>query len=173
MDEAQYGSPQAPEATLRVRSGSVEDTAQVARVLAGRLIEGDVVLLCGQLAAGKTTFVKAVAAALGSSDVVTSPTFTLAQFYASAAGPVLHIDAYRLDGVEEYRDLGLDEYVESSVTFVEWGDRVAAEFAAPLVVEFRVDGSGDGEREIVFTAAGRRWAEVLPGLRRELDGMRA
>ena len=169
MDEAQTGAPDAPEATLRLLADGPDGTARVARALAGRLRTGDVVLLRGELAAGKTTFVKAAAAALGSSDVVTSPTFTLAQFYATAAGPVLHIDAYRLDDVDEYRDLGLDEYVESSVTFVEWGDLVAGEFAAPLVVELRTDPAVDERREIVVTGAGRRWAEAMPELRHEIE----
>jgi tRNA threonylcarbamoyladenosine biosynthesis protein TsaE len=173
MDDSQYGGPPAVTATLRVRSDGPEATARVARALAGRLIEGDVVLLRGGLATGKTTFVKAAAAALGSSDVVTSPTFTLAQFYSSAAGSVLHIDAYRLERVEEYRDLGLDEYVESSITFVEWGDLVATEFAEPLVVELRLACPAPDGRDIIFTSSAPRWEETLPGLRQELDGVSA
>lgn len=151
-------------------SGGPGRTVEIANALAGRLIEGDTVLLVGDLAAGKTLFVKAVAAAVGSSDTVTSPTFTIAQFYSSPAAPILHVDAYRLDSVEEYRDLGLDEYVESSITLIEWGDRVAAEFPGHLRVEFRVDPADSGTREIVFSSDGERWATALGGLREEVLG---
>jgi tRNA threonylcarbamoyladenosine biosynthesis protein TsaE len=146
----------------------VEGTERFGRALAGRLVEGDVVLLLGGLAAGKTTLVKAVVAALGSSDLVTSPTFSLAQFYASPAAPVLHIDTYRLPDLAEFRDLGLDEYIASGITLIEWGGLVAGEFDEPLVVDMR--HAGADTREIVVSATGRRWSDVLPRLCTELDG---
>src|SRR5215475_9269213 len=92
-----------------------DETMAVARALAPVFRPGDMILLDGQLAAGKTTFVKAVAAARGSADVVTSPTFTLANFYSTPTDTILHIDAYRLSGVPEFRDLALDDYFESTV----------------------------------------------------------
>jgi tRNA threonylcarbamoyladenosine biosynthesis protein TsaE len=98
--------------SFTVVSRGAEQTARIASVLAPRLTGGDAVLLTGDLAAGKTTFVKATVAALGADDVVTSPTFTLAQFYPSGRVPVLHIDTYRLADLAEYRDLGLDEHYE-------------------------------------------------------------
>ncbi len=150
----------------RVYSDGVEGTARIAAALAATLAEGDVVLLRGDLAAGKTTFVKAVAAALGSTDLVTSPTFTLAQFYSSPAGPVLHVDAYRLEGPEEFRDLALDEHMASSITFVEWGDIVGTELPGSLAVEIRV--LGDDARDIVFSGGSARWDGTVAELRRVL-----
>lgn len=147
-----------------------DGTARAAAALAALLAPGDVVLLVGNLAAGKTTFVKAAAMALGCTDTVTSPTFALAQFYSSPAGQVLHIDAYRLADVAEYHDLGLDEYTESCVTFVEWGDTIAAAFERTLTVELRpVDDDRPDHREIRFTSADPRWSAVIPGLERELS----
>src|SRR5436189_4987054 len=90
-----------------VSASGPEGTAAVAARLAARLRPGDVVLLTGDLAAGKTTFVQAVTRALGSTDPVTSPTFALAQFYETPVAPILHVDTYRLSDVDEYRDLGL------------------------------------------------------------------
>ena len=78
--------------SIRVVAESPARTAAVAAAVAGQLRAGDVVLLHGELAAGKTTFVAAAAAALGSPDQVTSPTFMLAQFYAGGRVPVLHVD---------------------------------------------------------------------------------
>jgi tRNA threonylcarbamoyladenosine biosynthesis protein TsaE len=155
--------------SFRVESTGRDDTAAVAGSLARRLAEGDAVILTGGLAAGKTTFVQAVVAALGSADQVTSPTFTIAQFYSSDAGRVLHVDTYRLESVAEYRDLGLSDFAESSISLVEWGELVAGEFADPLFVELRLSDRGDDHRDIVFSA-GPRWAETLRELGTELTG---
>jgi tRNA threonylcarbamoyladenosine biosynthesis protein TsaE len=157
------------DASFTTRVEGLEGTERFGRALAGRFVEGDVVLLLGGLATGKTALVKAVVAALGSSDLVTSPTFSLAQFYTSPAAPVLHIDTYRLPDLAEFRDLGLDEHMASSITLIEWGGLVAGEFEEPLVVDIRRAGADDA-REIVVSASGRRWVDVLPRLCTELDG---
>jgi tRNA threonylcarbamoyladenosine biosynthesis protein TsaE len=143
-------------------------TGQLAAVLAARLAPGDVVLLSGGLAAGKTTFVKAVVAALGSPDLVTSPTFSLARFYTSTRAPILHVDTYRLDGIAEYRDLGLDEYTRDSVNLVEWGELVAGEFGCHLAVELRPEPPGTDRRAVTFASACDRWTGVLDVLHREI-----
>jgi tRNA threonylcarbamoyladenosine biosynthesis protein TsaE len=148
---------------VRVVADSPGRTARVAAAVAEHLRAGDVVLLHGELAAGKTTFVTAAAAALGSPDQVTSPTFMLAQFYAGGRVPVLHLDTYRLTGVAEYRDLGLEEQLAESVTFVEWGGLVAAELPEHLAVTLRPDPADEQSRVITIEAHGARWAGV-PGL---------
>ncbi len=159
-------------ATFTVGTDGPEGTARLGRALAGRLLEGDVVLLRGPLAAGKTTLVKAVVAGLGGTDPVTSPTFALAQFYDTTAGRVLHVDTYRLESLAEYRDLGLDEYYPSGITLVEWGDLVAPDVVDPLVVSIE-PGSDPDRREIVVAGAGPRWSDVLPGLCSEVGGVHA
>ena len=93
--------------SITVSTKGAEGTGTVAALLAPQLRPGDVVLLKGGLATGKTTFVKALAAAAGSTAVVTSPTFTIAHFYPLEQGKILHIDTYRLAGIHEFRDLGL------------------------------------------------------------------
>ncbi len=154
--------------SIRVVAASPARTAAVATALAGHLRAGDAVLLHGELAAGKTTFVKAVAAALGSPDPVTSPTFMLAQFYAGGRVPVLHLDTYRLTGVGEYRDLGLEEHLPESVTLVEWGGMVAGEFPGHLDVTLEPDPAAPDTRVVTMRGHGPRWAEVLDRLRPEL-----
>ena len=147
--------------SARVAADSPARTARVAVAVARHLRAGDVVLLHGELAAGKTTFVTAAAAALGSPEQVTSPTFMLAQFYAGGRVPVLHLDTYRLADVAEYRDLGLEEQVAESVTFVEWGGLVAGELPEHLAITLELAGT-DG-RDITITGHGARWSGV-PGL---------
>ncbi|MFI5842926.1 tRNA (adenosine(37)-N6)-threonylcarbamoyltransferase complex ATPase subunit type 1 TsaE [Catenuloplanes sp. NPDC051500] len=145
-----------------VVSGSPAQTALIGGALAERLRPGDIVLLNGDLAAGKTTFVKAVAEALGSTDPVTSPTFALAQFY-SARSRILHVDSYRLADVEEYRDLGLAEYQDEVISLIEWGDKIAGEFPCHLSISFVATDETDG-RTLTFASSCDRWTGALGDL---------
>jgi tRNA threonylcarbamoyladenosine biosynthesis protein TsaE len=154
--------------SFRTVADSPGRTGAVAAAVAAHLRPGDVVLLHGGLAAGKTTFVAAVAAALGSPDQVTSPTFMLAQFYPGGRVPVLHLDTYRLTGVAEYRDLGLDEHLEGSATLVEWGGMVEGELPEHLAVTLEPDPADEQRRTITIEARGARWAGVPELIRSEL-----
>lgn len=160
------GSPAVDSFT--VPSDGTHRTAVIAAALAGQVRPGDAVILKGGLATGKTTFITAVAGALGSADRVTSPTFTLAHFYSSPAGPILHIDAYRLSGRREYRDLGLDDYAGDSVTLVEWGDKIAGEFPCHLLIELSCDGDDPARRLLTFSSGCHRWVPALRNLRAAL-----
>jgi tRNA threonylcarbamoyladenosine biosynthesis protein TsaE len=142
-----------------------EETARVAGLLAPLLRAGDSILLKGALAGGKTAFVQELVAALGSKAEVTSPTFTIAQFYPMPAGTFLHIDAYRLSSVAEFRDLALDDYIAESITAVEWGDIVEQDFPNALTIDFEFVENQDNWRQLTFSAAADRWRAVLDSLR--------
>lgn len=147
--------------SFTVPSHSPEDTTAIARALAPDLRAGDVVLINGGLAAGKTHFVKALTQALGSADAVTSPTFSIANFYTRPDGPVLHMDVYRLGSIAEFRDLALDDYFETSITVIEWGAQVAEAFQDHLSIDFALDGEA---RTLTFSACGAQWRGQLPAL---------
>lgn len=103
---------------------SPADAAPFARLLAPRLSAGDRLALIGPLGAGKTTFVRALVAALGGdAEAVTSPTFTLLHRYAARL-PVVHVDACRLDGWGDFAALGAEELAADGVLAVEWADRL-------------------------------------------------
>jgi tRNA threonylcarbamoyladenosine biosynthesis protein TsaE len=107
-----------------VTTHSEAETAAAARELASSLEADAVVLLAGDLGAGKTVFVKGLAEGLGASpDEVTSPTFTLVQEYRGGRLPLVHVDLYRLQA-PEVDDLGLDEIARGGVLAVEWPDRL-------------------------------------------------
>lgn len=154
--------------SFAVSTNGAEGTGTVAALLAPQLRPGDVVLLTGGLATGKTTFVKALAAAAGSPATVTSPTFTIAHFYPIEHGTILHVDAYRLSGIHEYRDLGLDDYLEDSVTMIEWGEKVADDFPCRLTVEFHCDSSAPDLRVIAFSSDHPRWEPVVGAMQAAL-----
>jgi tRNA threonylcarbamoyladenosine biosynthesis protein TsaE len=145
---------------LVCRSVEAEETRAIGERLAGVLEPRDVVILFGELGAGKTTLVQGIARGLEVPDHVTSPTFTLVHEYAGRL-PLTHADVFRLERVQDVIDLGLDEVAGSDgVLLVEWGDAVE-ELLPPdrLRVELTSeDPSGDTEvRLIAFVGIGGTW----------------
>ena len=109
-----------------------------------------VLTLTGELGAGKTTFVKAIAADLGYRGDVTSPTFSLVQEYPTPRGPLYHFDLYRVAGVEEVLDLGFEEYLDGGyLTVVEWPAVAAPILTAYAKTDVRIQHATDGGREVV------------------------
>jgi tRNA threonylcarbamoyladenosine biosynthesis protein TsaE len=145
-----------------------EETRAVAAALAPLLRPGDSLLLKGPLASGKTAFVQELVAALGSKAEVTSPTFTIAQFYPIPSGTFLHIDAYRLSSVAEFRDLALEDFVAESIAAVEWGDIVEQEFPNALSINFEFVENEDNSRRLTFSAAAEKWQPVLVALKNQV-----
>lgn len=129
-------------------SHSPEDTFRAGREEAARVQPGDVLALAGDLGAGKTQWVKGLAAGLGSAAMVTSPTFTLIHEYGDGRLPLYHVDCYRLDRPEELQAIGLDDYMDGrGVLVIEWADKFPALIpTAARWVRFSI-GQGD-EREI-------------------------
>jgi tRNA threonylcarbamoyladenosine biosynthesis protein TsaE len=142
--------------------------------LAGLLTAGDLVVLSGELGAGKTTFTQGLGAGLGVRGGVTSPTFVIARVHPSLRGgpDLVHVDAYRIGGVAELDDLDLDTSLEDAVTVVEWGTGVAeglADDRLEVRIERAVGDEADLEldpRRVWFVPIGRRWLGVrLPDVR--------
>jgi len=135
--------------------------------IAAELRAGDLVLLEGDLGAGKTTFTRGIGRGLGARGAVTSPTFVLAREHPTTSGPPLvHVDAYRLGSAAELDDLDLD--FERSVVVVEWpAERVDADAWLRLRIARPPAGDPDAEaepRHVAIDAAGERWTPVLAAL---------
>jgi tRNA threonylcarbamoyladenosine biosynthesis protein TsaE len=113
---------------------SAAETEEAGRQLGERLRTGDVVLLTGELGAGKTTFVRGVARGAGSSAPVASPTFQLVRVYAGRV-QLAHVDLYRIEHTAELGDLGLDELADQGAIVIEWGDRLKVPGAALIEIE--------------------------------------
>src|SRR5213593_3250525 len=113
--------------TRTIVTSSEAETAAIGRDLAPQLSAGSVVLLFGDLGAGKTAFVRGLAEGLGiKSEEVSSPTFTIMQEYRGGRLPLYHVDLYRLDDPREIDDLGLDEIAEEGVLAIEWAEKLDA-----------------------------------------------
>lgn len=145
-------------------------TQALAAALVPFIAPGDVVLLGGELGAGKTAFTQGLARAAGVDEVVTSPTFTLLRPYRTAIGPdLLHADVYRLEQLREVVDLGLPEQLEDGAfAVIEWGER-AAPALAPDVLSITIDfGAGDDDRQVRIRPEGPSWRARWPELRAAL-----
>jgi tRNA threonylcarbamoyladenosine biosynthesis protein TsaE len=156
--------------TLEIVTRSSEDTRSLGARIGSLLRAGDVVSLSGDLGAGKTVFAKGLAAALGVHDDVVSPTFTLVREYSGVSVPFVHIDVYRLDRFQELHDLGFDELVSgSTVTVVEWGDRISALLPVERLDVMLQFGESDDDRVVSITPAGNVWAVRCDALAAVLD----
>jgi tRNA threonylcarbamoyladenosine biosynthesis protein TsaE len=153
---------------VTVVANTAEQTRTIGRCIAPLLRAGDVVVVAGGLGAGKTTFTQGLAAGLGVTDRVVSPTFTLTREYEGRLR-LVHVDLYRLDRAQEVLDLGLEDVADGAVLVVEWGD-VAAAYLTPEHLEVHlsadIDSGADDERTIAITFRGRSWmprAEAVAG----------
>lgn len=148
MDESRRG-PVAMGAVRLVLSSETETAALAAR-LAPLLRVGDVVALSGGLGAGKTSFARALLRALGHVGEVPSPTFTLVQTYETVAGPVWHIDLYRLGAPGEVLELGIEEAFADAITVIEWPDRLG-EWLPAERLDIDLDFAGGDARSVTIT----------------------
>jgi tRNA threonylcarbamoyladenosine biosynthesis protein TsaE len=136
--------------TREVLTRSPEETIALGRTLVGLLAPPKLVLLQGDLGAGKTTLIKGIAAGFeaASEEDVTSPTFTLVHEYRGTRANLYHIDLYRVDTPRQLETLGLDDLLaENSILLIEWGEKFPR-FVRERDVEIRIARLGESERKI-------------------------
>jgi tRNA threonylcarbamoyladenosine biosynthesis protein TsaE len=151
-----------PSLPVRVVLPTPEDTRAFGARLGSVLRAGDLLVLSGDLGAGKTTLTQGIGQGLGVRGAVTSPTFVIARVHPSLTEgpPLVHVDAYRLGDLAEVDDLDLDASIEESVTVVEWGEGKVeglADDRLEVVVRRPADDT-DETRTVLLRAVGARWA---------------
>jgi tRNA threonylcarbamoyladenosine biosynthesis protein TsaE len=133
---------------VTIISRSAEETFRAGEAAGGVVRAGDVLALTGDLGAGKTQWVKGLAAGLGSDAVVTSPTFTLIHEYGGGRLPLYHVDCYRLERPEELLGIGLDDYLDGrGVLVMEWADKFPE--VLPASARWVRIGIGEGEERTI------------------------
>jgi tRNA threonylcarbamoyladenosine biosynthesis protein TsaE len=115
---------------IEIESSSPEETEQIAAALAAELVPGDVIMVSGELGAGKTTFIRGACRALGIEGPVTSPTYTVGHLFHGRV-PVSHLDLYRFEGMSDAEWGDLERYFENAVAFVEWPEAGMAVLPEP------------------------------------------
>jgi tRNA threonylcarbamoyladenosine biosynthesis protein TsaE len=155
--------------TVEVTTSSVDQTRDLAEALAALARPGDVVVLAGDLGAGKTAFVQGFGRALGVTDRITSPTFTLVHVYEGRL-PIHHLDVYRLEQMSEALDLGLPEMLdEGGVVLVEWGDAITPVLPHDLLEVRLTFGEGDDDRGLELRCVGTAWATRQTAVARAVE----
>jgi tRNA threonylcarbamoyladenosine biosynthesis protein TsaE len=174
----QAGGRGAPAVDECVRVPTAAQMRDLGTRLAGLLRPGDLVVLSGQLGAGKTTLTQGIGAGLGVRGPVTSPTFVIARVHPSLRGgpDLVHADAYRLGSRAEVDDLDLDTDVDTSVTVVEWGEGLVEDLAASFLeiaiapVAASAGPDGDETRTVRVVGWGDRWRQAARATRLALSG---
>ncbi|MEE1759375.1 MULTISPECIES: tRNA (adenosine(37)-N6)-threonylcarbamoyltransferase complex ATPase subunit type 1 TsaE [unclassified Streptomyces] len=165
-----FGSSGSSGAPLQITVQSPEQMLELGRRLAKLLRAGDLVMLNGELGAGKTTLTRGLGEGLGVRGAVTSPTFVIARVHPSLGEgpPLVHVDAYRLGGgLDEMEDLDLDVSLSDSVIVVEWGEGKVEELTDDrlnVVIHRAVGDTTDEVRHVTVTGLGERWASVELGV---------
>ncbi|MGH9189351.1 MAG: tRNA (adenosine(37)-N6)-threonylcarbamoyltransferase complex ATPase subunit type 1 TsaE [Acidimicrobiales bacterium] len=154
---------------IRAATTSVDETRSLAAGLAPLVQPGDLVLLDGDLGSGKTAFTQGLARGLGVTEPVTSPAFTLARTYEAGRLPLVHLDVYRLDRLQELLDIGITEMLDDDgVTVVEWGDAVVPALPHDFLEVALALGAGDDDRLLTITAVGPSWPPRMRAVRAAL-----
>ena len=147
------------------RTASVVDTRALAAEVAALVGPGDVVVLAGDLGAGKTSFTQGLGGALGVTEQIVSPTFTIERVYEGRVA-LHHLDVYRLENLHEALDMGLDEALDDGgVAVVEWGEAISGVLGRDYLLVRLAMGAGDDDRTVSFFAHGPRWTARVDALR--------
>ena len=144
---------------LHLRASSLADTRGISAAIAALARTGDMIVLAGEMGAGKTAFAQGFGAALGVTEPMTSPTFTLVHSYDVGRVTLHHADIYRLTTRNELDDLALNELLEyDGIVLVEWGDVVAQALGEHLLVRLEPISDDDNTRDITISGSGKCWA---------------
>lgn len=143
--------------TLQFTTKSAEETISLGKKIGSLLKPGDIIAMTGTLAAGKTTITKGIALALGVTETITSPTFCLISEYEGKM-PLYHMDVYRLDGAEDFANLGADDMLYGSgVCIIEWSEKIQEEIPSKSIF---LDIQTKNENERLITIKNWRYGEI-------------
>ncbi len=137
---------------------SPEETIEIGKKIGTLLQKGDILALQGTLAAGKTTITKGIAQSLGVKDVITSPTFCLISEYEGKM-PLYHMDVYRLDGAEDFANLGTEDMLYGNgISIIEWSEKIMSELPKKTI-KIVITPNEDGSRSIAIENWPYDWKE--------------
>ena len=136
---------------MKVNTKTTEEMIALGEKIASKLNGGDIILLQGELGAGKTTMSKGIAKGLGITDEIVSPTFTLMNVYEN--GKLVHIDTYRLENAGGLLEIGVEDYLgqADTITIVEWPEKIKELLNNKKTIEISIVKQDDNSREITIT----------------------
>ena len=153
---------------IEIISKNQKNTMQIAQKIAKQLTKGDIIILTGELGAGKTKFVGGFLEYFGLQDEISSPTFNIVNEYNSDKVNIYHFDVYRLEDIDEFYAIGGEEYFEKGICLIEWGEII--QDALPkdyLQIIFKKDDLDENQRILEFKIHGN--CKLLENLKEELS----
>ena len=141
---------------MQIRTVSPEETEAIGRKIAAKLLPGDIIAYYGDLGAGKTAFTRGLAAGLGVTEQVTSPTYTIVNEYLSGRLPLFHFDMYRLGSADDLFDIGWEDYLaRGGVCAVEWSENVEEALTGAIRITISKDPADENVRTITIEGGAR------------------
>ncbi len=151
---------------LDLISKSGIDTMNIAKELAKYMQKGDIIVLTGELGAGKTKFTEGFASYFNLQDEISSPTFNIVNEYKNDKATIYHFDVYRLEDSDEFYEIGGEEYFEKGICLIEWGELIEDVLPKELIIiKFEKNDDSEDYRNIEITANGTKYENVLEKIR--------
>ncbi len=151
---------------IEILSISPGHTSKIGKMLSEVINGGDILLFSGELGGGKTTFISGLARGLNIADDISSPSFAILNKYKAGKFNLVHIDFYRLDGIDEFENIGIDEYIydNSNIVCIEWGEKVRDFIDRDYLIldlKYQIDNDGINKRKIIFNSISPYWDDKL------------
>ena len=148
--------------TLQFTSYNECETKNLARKIASKLNIGDIIVLSGELGSGKTKFTEGFLSYFGLENEISSPTFTIVNEYKNNKITIFHFDVYRLEDIDEFYAIGGDEYFNSGICIIEWGELIKEALPQDYIeIVFKKDSSNDDIRHLNINLIGNKYLNIL------------
>lgn len=155
---------------LELISKSPENTIKIAKTMAKFLNLGDTIVLTGELGAGKTKFTEGFLSYFNIEDEISSPTFNIINEYHTSTLNIYHFDVYRLEDIEEFYEIGGDEYFDKGICLIEWGETIPDALPENYInITLSPNSLSENTRIISFEAFGTKYNNILSKLKEELN----
>lgn len=155
---------------LEIESNSEKETMNIAKKLAKQLKNKDIILLTGELGAGKTKFVEGFLSYFNLESEISSPTFNIVNEYSSSSINIYHFDVYRLEDADEFYAIGGEEYFDKGICLIEWGETLKNILPKNYIeITIKKDYFNQNKRLLIFNSYGRRYEDVLEVLKEEIN----
>ena len=148
--------------TVQLTSYNECETKNLARKIASKLNIGDIIVLSGELGSGKTKFTEGFLSYFGLENEISSPTFTIVNEYKNNKITIFHFDVYRLEDIDEFYAIGGDEYFNSGICIIEWGELIKEALPQDYIeIVFKKDISNDDVRHLNINLIGNKYLNIL------------
>ena len=155
---------------LKIISNSSLETMEIAKSFAKLLSKGDIIVLSGELGAGKTKFTEGFLSFFNMQDEISSPTFNIVNEYTSSTTCIYHFDVYRLESSDEFYAIGGEEYFEKGICLIEWGEIIKDALPQNYIeIKIEKDSNFENKRILNFKSNGEKYKKILSTLKEELN----